>query len=97
VTVGGARRAVAALLPVLFLLGACGGGDPVAAPENAAAPAPCPGMAPSGKTLHEILGVSSDMSRWVNDDWRRELVIQKLVEAGVTMVRNDFLVFRVGS
>jgi len=52
-------------------------------------------MTPSGKTLDEILGVSSHMSRGVDFSWRREFEIEKLVEAGMTMVRNDFHWYRI--
>jgi len=40
--------------------------------------------------MDEILGISSHMSRGVGYSWRREFEIDRLVEAGVSMVRNDF-------
>jgi Beta-galactosidase len=47
-------------------------------------------MVPDGKMLDGILGISSHMSRGTAYSWKREFEIEKLVEAGMTMVRNDF-------
>ena len=51
---------------------------------------PYEGMAPAGKTLSSILGISSHMSRGTAYSWKREFEIDKLVESGMTMMRNDF-------
>ena len=86
------------LLPVLssllIMLVSCGSDNGVS-PTDSPAVAPYPGMMPSGKTLDEILGVSSHMSRGVEYNWRREFEIEKLVDAGMTMVRNDFHWYRI--
>ncbi len=51
---------------------------------------PYEGMAPSGSVLDDILGISSHMSRGAAYSWKREFEIERLVEAGVKMVRTDF-------
>jgi len=47
-------------------------------------------MEPGGKTMDGIMGVSSHMHRGTSYSWKREFEIERLVEAGMTMVRNDF-------
>ena len=82
------------LSAVLLMLVSCGpdGGPPSAGPPLAE---PYPGMTPSGKTLDEILGISSHMSRGAEYSWKRAFEIERLVETGVTMVRNDFHWYRI--
>jgi polysaccharide biosynthesis protein PslG len=47
-------------------------------------------MVPAGSMLDDILGISSHMHRGADYSWKREFEIEKLVEAGVKMVRTDF-------
>jgi len=82
------------LVGLLLLSASCGSNSEIPTGE-ASRPPPYPGMTPSGKTLDEILGVSSHMSRGTAYSWKREFEIGKLTEAGMSMVRNDFHWYRI--
>ena len=75
------------LLSLMLFPPACSDDPP---PQETPMPGPYAGMVPAGKMMDEILGISSHMSRGVGYSWKREFEIEKLVEAGVSMVRNDF-------
>ncbi|MFC1889851.1 hypothetical protein ACFL4G_08855, partial [Thermodesulfobacteriota bacterium] len=79
------------LLLSLFAL-SCGDGS---SHEEATSPDPYAGMEPAGKRMDEILGVSSHMSRGTGYSWRREFEIDRLVDTGMSMVRNDFHWYRI--
>jgi hypothetical protein len=91
---GTSRPLSIVFLSLLFLFSSCSGGSD-GPPPDTPRPAPYPGMTPSGKTLDEILGVSSHMSRGTAYSWKREFEIGKLVDAGMSMMRNDFHWYRI--
>lgn len=51
---------------------------------------PYAAMAPSGKTVDELLAISSHINRGTAYSWTREFEIEKLGQAGVGMLRTDF-------
>ena len=51
---------------------------------------PYEGMTPSGKTIDDILAISSHLSKSESYSWRRDFEIEKLDAANVRMLRTDF-------
>jgi Cellulase (glycosyl hydrolase family 5) len=51
---------------------------------------PYDGLAPFGKYLGNMMGISSHMSRGTAYSWKRDFEIQRLVEVGMDVMRNDF-------
>lgn len=75
-----------ALLPALGS-GGCAGGD---GGGNGPSSGPYASMVPTGKPIRDLLAISSHISKSAEPSWKRDFEIDKLVGAGVGMLRTDF-------
>jgi polysaccharide biosynthesis protein PslG len=60
------------------------------ADDDTQPPDPWADMEPTGKMIDDILAISSHLSKSTDPNWKRDFEIEKLVDAGVLMLRTDF-------
>jgi hypothetical protein len=58
--------------------------------DDAQLPDPWENMEPTGKMIDDILAISSHISKSTTPGWSRDCKVEKLVDAGVSMLRTDF-------